>query len=90
MASNQKIFFLRRNLLQTQAWLLIFTILGSAITPVLGEWVSILDSANVMSVENLNDRSSSKDNLINKSFKAYIYSSGATDSHWYTIDLGTS
>ena len=89
MASNQKTFFLRRKWQQTQAWYLIFSILGPAITPVFSEWVSILDRATVMPVLNLDFWSSAKENLISKSFKAGIFTNSDNYSNWYTIDLDT-
>ena len=94
MVHNNKKFSPKRKWLHTQALLFFLTILGPFVTPILGEWVSILDQANVFSVANLSSNSSAKENLISKTFKSTIYtepSPGAygDNSNWYTIDLGT-
>ena len=94
MVRNSKKFSPKRKWLQTNQLLLILTILGPSITPVLGEWVSILDQAIVMPVANFGTNSSAKENLITKTFKATIVTSSTLGAYgdyskWYTIDLGT-
>jgi len=65
-------FFLRRKWLKIKAWMLIFTIMGPIVRPVLGEYFSILEDATVSASTPLNGSSSNVHNLISKSFKAMI------------------
>ena len=95
MVRYKQKFSLKRKWHQTKALILILTVLGQSITPVLGEWASILDQAIILPVANLSSDSSAKENLINKTFKAGIWKTSEEGiykdySNWYTIDLGTT
>ena len=71
---------LERKWRQIKAWVVLLTLLGPYISPVLGEWVSILDSATVLPVD-LAISSTAKEHLISKTFKAVVYTNGSIGAY---------
>ena len=84
----------KRNWLKISGWLLILSVIGQLITPVVSETSSFRNTAAVLPVD-LWSGSSAKELLIDANYKAFVVTYGTTGvygdySKWFAIDQGTS